>query len=320
MKSNVKTLRKPRAQRASRRGEWRTVRAGGLQVLQAGPLARLHWLTHGFSTRAGGESRLDGEAVCNLGFTEWDSRSAVHANRKAFLAAIGAEAMALVTLRQFHSDLIHHVTEAPGESRRGDAHITRTPGLLLAVQTADCIPILLADARHRVVAAVHAGWRGTLKRIVAKTIGRMQMLFGTRPADVVAALGPGIGRCCYEVGPEVVQRFASQFAQAREWFAGAAADSLGRRLGFDDLAGGAERNPLKWLSIAPPGHDPPPPRLNLDLFAANRWQLLDAGVKPQNIAASDLCTACRTDLLFSHRRERGRTGRLMGVIGIRLPR
>jgi hypothetical protein len=295
---------------------WRLRRVGGLRVLEARPLAALGWLVHGFSTRLGGHSRLNGARVLNLGTLEWDKRSAVEANRRAFLAVIGADGMQLVTLRQIHSDILHSVCRAPAHLPRGDALLTRAPGLLLAVQTADCIPILLADARHRAVAAVHAGWRGTLKRIVAKTLGRMRMLYGTRPGDVMAVLGPAIGPCCYEVGPEVVHAFASQFPAARAWFAGAPLDPLGRTLGFDDLATGEERNPLKWLWMTPPGHDPPPPRLHLDLAAANRWQLHDAGVPAKNILASDLCTACRTDLLFSYRRERGRTGRLMGLIGI----
>ena len=92
--------------------------------------------------------------------------------------------------------------------------------MLLAVQTADCVPILLADTKNRAVAAIHSGWRGTLRRIAEKTLGRMQMDYGTRPADVIAAIGPAIGGCCYEVGSEVAREFASQFSEAREWFVG----------------------------------------------------------------------------------------------------
>jgi YfiH family protein len=286
--------------------------------LQARPLAACDWLVHGFSTRAGGSSKLAKERVLSLGYTKWDSHGAVESNRRSFLAALGEKGMTLVTLRQIHSDLIHEVSSAPEHSLRGDALITRAPGLLLAVQTADCIPMLLADSKHRVVAAVHAGWRGTLKRIAAKTLGRMQMLYGTRPADVAAALGPAIGRCCYEVGPEVVQAFAGQFAGAAEWFTAPAPSPLDPSAPtFEQLSTGQEPMPLKWLTKAPPGHEPPAPRLYLDLFAANCRQLLDAGLRPENIAVSDLCTACRTDLLFSHRREQGHTGRLMGVIAIR---
>jgi YfiH family protein len=295
------------ARGARSRAAWTTLRAGGIQILQAAPLVKLPWLVHGFSTRPGGASTLDGQRVFNLSRTEWDRREHVERNRAAFLDALGAAEMKLVTLRQIHSDHIHVLEAAPADKLTGDATITRAPGLLLAVGTADCVPILLADARRRVVAAVHAGWRGTLKRIAAKTLGRMRMEFGTRPADVVAALGPGIGRCCYEVGPEVAQAFAAQFAAAREWFDGP----------FDRLSSGEEPNPLPWLSMIPPGHAPPPPRVQLDLAAANRWQLLEAGVAPRNLAASEMCTACRTDLFFSYRREQGRTGRMLSVIGIR---
>jgi copper oxidase (laccase) domain-containing protein len=145
-----------------------------------------------------------------------------------------------------------------------------------------------------------------MRRIAAKTLGRMQMEFGTRPESIVAVLGPAIGRCCYEVGPEVAQAYASQFAQAKEWFDGP----------FAQFATGEETNPMKWLQMTPPGHDAPLPRVRLDLIAANRWQLLDAGMPEANILASNLCTACRTDFLFSYRREKPHTGRLMGVIGL----
>jgi YfiH family protein len=175
--------------------------------------------------------------------------------------------------------------------------------LLLAVQTADCVPILLVDTTHRAVAAVHAGWRGTLKRIAVKTLGRMCMAFGTKPDQVTAVLGPAIGRCCYEVGPEVARAFASQFARATDW--------------FDPFETEEEPNPLQWLSMMPPGHPPPPKKSRLDLIASNTWQLTEAGVPASKIIASPLCTSCRTDLLFSYRRESARTGRLMAVIGIR---
>jgi YfiH family protein len=293
--------------RASANAGWATVRASGIKVLQAQALSKFGWLVHGFSTRSGGASLHDGRKVLNLGFTEWDQRAHVEQNRAKLLDAIGTRRMMLVSLRQIHSDVIHVCESAPPEPPQGDAAITDTPGLLLGIQTADCIPILLADAKHRVVAAVHAGWRGTLRRIAAKTVGRMQMVFGTRPADVVAALGPGIGQCCYEVGPEVVKEFAGQFDRAREWFDGP----------YDQLASGEEPNPLPWLTMMPPGHQPPPPRVRLDLIAANRAILVEAGVPPAKISASDLCTSCRTDLFFSYRREGARTGRMMAVIGLK---
>ena len=289
---------------------WIVRRAGAMQIMESRALGKLGWLVHGFSTRPGGESNMDGKPALNLGFTEWDERARVEKNRSAFVAALSARKMPLVTLRQFHSDVIHvaippklSVEDAPN----ADALVTRAPELLLGVQTADCVPILLADTRQRVVAAIHAGWRGTLARIAVKTLGRMRMEFGTRAGDVVAALGPAIGRCCYEVGPEVAQAFATQFSGAADWFDGP----------FEQLSHGEEPLWLPWLTMMPPGHVPPPPRVQLDLRASNRWQLMDAGVPESQIEVSDLCTACRADLLFSYRREGAKTGRMMAVISVR---
>jgi len=288
-------------------GAWTIRRAHGLEIVESRQMAKLDWRVHGFSTRPGGESLLGGEPVLNLDFTDWDERASVAANRAKFAAAVAAKQMTLVTLRQIHSDVIHVVAAPAADAPKADALATRTPGLLLGVQTADCVPILLADTRQRAVAAIHAGWRGTLARIAVKALGRMRMEFGTRPRDVVAALGPAIGRCCYEVGPEVTQAFAAQFRAAADWFDGP----------FDQLAHGEEPLWLPWLTMMPPGHVPPPPRVQLDLRAANRWQLADAGVPESKIAASNLCTACRTDLLFSYRREGAKTGRMMAVIAVR---
>jgi hypothetical protein len=248
--------------------------------------------------------------VLNLGFTDWDSRKRVLDNRKQFFQALGAGKMEVATLQQIHSDIAHRVDRSAAlikEAAQGDALFTREPGILLAVQTADCVPILLADTKRRAVAAIHSGWRGTLSRIAAKTLGRMQMDFGTRPEDVIAALGPGIARCCYEVGPEVARDFHAKFPKGGEWFDGP----------FDSLAAGEnDPNWLPWLTRKPPGHAPPPMRVHLDLIAANRAILAEAGVHPARIFSAGFCTACRTDLFFSYRRERT-TGRMLAVIGIR---
>jgi polyphenol oxidase len=274
---------------------------------------------HGFSTRPGGVSEFpvdhEGgaarEKVLNLGFTDGDSREHVLENRQRFFASLDGGKMRVVGLRQIHSDIIHVVGAAnvpQGEQApQGDALITCEPGVLLAVQTADCIPILLADAKRRAVAAIHSGWRGTAHRIAEKTLGRMQMEFGTRPHDVIAALGPGIGGCCYQVGHEVVKEFAAKFPNAREWFEGP----------FDALEkGDNDSNWLPWLTMRPPGHTPPAPRAQLDLIAANHAILRAAGIAPDKIQSSGFCTSCRADLFFSYRRERT-TGRLMAAIGMR---
>ena len=297
---------------------WDLRRVSGLTILRAGIFDAVPWVVHGFSTRPGGRSIWDGTGVLNLGFTDWDARETVTQNREQFVDAIsrlhsGGKSPAsriptksLVVLQQVHSDIVHVFRQAPARPPRGDAVICGRAGLLLGLQTADCVPILFADTRRQVVAAVHAGWRGTLARIAAKSLGQMRLEFGTKPEDVVAALGPAIGPCCYEVGPEVAQAFAAQFSAAGEWFDGP----------FERLSTGEEPNPLPWLTMMPPGREPPPERVRLDLRAANRWQLVDAGVAPANIAVSGLCTSCRSDLFFSYRKQGAATGRMLSVIGI----
>jgi YfiH family protein len=279
----------------------RTVR--GIQILELVPFKKFPWLVHGFSTRPGGTSVLDsGEHVLNLGFTDWDDRELVLKNRQTFQSVIGATVSTLVPLRQFHSSIVRFFSEAPGESCKGDASFTNAPDLLLGVQTADCVPILLVDTKKRAVAAIHAGWRGTLARIAQKTVGEMRMHFGSKRADILAALGPAIGSCCYEVGTELVTEFTSQFADAEEY--------------FDELRTGEEPNPLQWLNMMPPGHQPPPKNVRLDLRKANRSQLLAAGLRDANVFVSNLCTACHPDLFFSYRKERANSGRLLAVIGL----
>jgi polyphenol oxidase len=275
----------------------------GLKLLQVSAFAKLPWLMHAFSTRPGGISQLENEKVLNLGLTDWDTPENVLENCRRFQSALGAADLPLITLRQFHSDVIHLFDSAPSAPCRGDASITNRPGLLLAVQTADCVPILLVDPKHRAIAAIHAGWRGTLARIAAKTIGKMQMHFATTPRDLLAAIGPCIGPCCYEVGTEVASQFLSQFPDAPTY--------------FDEFRTGDEPNPIQWLNMMPPGHQPPPKGVLLDLRKANRSQLLAAGLHPQNISTIDLCTACRPDLLFSYRKQGPRTGRLMSAIALR---
>ncbi|HVS89622.1 MAG TPA: peptidoglycan editing factor PgeF [Candidatus Acidoferrum sp.] len=307
----IRKVRKPPIQRSSQ-NSWTQRTSHGVRILQSVVLNKLPWLVHGFSTRPGGVSPLVNrlavapetvEKVLNLGFAEWDTRENVLENRHCFQSALGATDLTFVPLKQFHSDVMHVFEAAPAEPRRGDASATNQPGLLLGVQTADCVPILLVDPKKRAVAAVHAGWRGTLQRIVMKAIGRMHMQFGSRPADLLAALGPAIGGCCYEVGTEVAAAFFTQFPNAAEW--------------FDELRTGDEPNPLQWLSMMPPGHQPPPKNVYLDLRKANRAELLDAGLREKNIFVSDFCTACRRDLFFSYRKEGAQSGRLMSVIGVR---
>jgi YfiH family protein len=283
--------------------DWLERNVQGIRILQAPALSELPWLIHGFSTKPGGVSSMETEKVLNLGFTDWDTKENVLENRRRFQSALGAEDLKLICLKQIHSDVVHLFDASPSEICQGDASTANRPGLLLAVQTTDCVPILLVDPKKRAVAAIHAGWRGTLARIVVKAIGQMQMQFKSKPADLLAAIGPSIGGCCYEVGTEVATQFLSQFAEAPQW--------------FDEFRTGDEPNPIQWLNMMPPGHQPPPKSVLLDLRKANRAQLLGACLRATNIFVSDLCTACRRDLLFSYRKEGALSGRLMSVIGIR---
>lgn len=275
-------------------------------VLTIPRFERIPWLVHGFSTRLAGFSKAYRGKALNLGFTHDDDRGAVERNRTAFLRAIDAKGWPLVTLRQIHSDVVLRVDEPPTLPLTGDALVTSAPGLVIAVKTADCLPVLLVDTKTRAIAAIHAGWRGMVKRIVEKTVGVLRREYGSRPESLQAAIGPGIAACCYAVGDEVRDAFDSQFAYSGELFH--------EVMAHDELK---ERYPLLFLTARAPGHHPLGRKLHLDLAMAAQRQLLDAGVPHRQIFATGKCTSCHNDLLFSHRKEKGKTGRQMAAIGIR---
>ena len=301
----------------------------GVRLLQIPVWNELPWLWHGFSTRKGGVSRAycpDGApGELNLGFTDADDRDLVAANRRLLAEAVtGDAATQLVTVRQFHSNLVVFTGSMNARSKRssdargvannglapplckGDGLITDQPGLLLAIQTADCIPVLVADRKQRMVAAFHAGWRGTVQRIVESGVGRMRLEFGSKPSDLIAAIGPGIGACCYAIGEEVLSAFESQFTYGRELF---------REVYDADPV--RTKYPMLFLTQRAPGHSSIGPNLHLDLIEANRRQLLDTGIDPLAIHVVGGCTSCQPDWFFSHRASRGHAGRMMSVIGIR---
>jgi YfiH family protein len=281
-----------------------------IQLLLADSFAGLSWLRHGFSTRRGGVSKCYGGNSLSLGITADDTRGAVERNRKLFFLAIGAAApqgipWPSVALKQIHSSIIHQIAELPDKRLAGDGLITRAPQIVLTVRTADCIPVLLVDPVERAVGSFHAGWRGTLARIVEKGAGEMRRCFGSQPENLRAAIGPGIHRCCYAVSEELKEKFATQFAYA---------DDLFEEVFSSDPV--HDKYPLLFMNARAPGHGDPHCTLHLDLVKANRRQLLDAGVAEKNIWISDLCTSCRTDLLFSHRQEHGHTGRMVAAVAI----
>jgi purine-nucleoside/S-methyl-5'-thioadenosine phosphorylase / adenosine deaminase len=295
-----------------------TTKHSNLTILRARHLNQYPWLVHGFSTRPGGVSRAYGKADLNLGFTKDDSHAAVERNRARFLDELGAAHRArrgspnsrqlwpLITLRQIHSDIIRRLDSVPEGPLTGDGLITTTPGLLLAIQTADCLPVIVVDTKRKVLGVFHAGWRGTVKRIAEKGIGEMHRCFGTSPRDIKAVIGPGIQGCCYQVGEEVRTKFESQFEYGHQLF---------REVKDSDPV--REKYPLLFLTARAPGHSELPKRIFLDLVEANRRQLLAAGVPKKNIETSPLCTNCHPELLFSYRAEKGKTGRMLAVAGIR---
>ncbi|MHB8302373.1 MAG: peptidoglycan editing factor PgeF [Acidobacteriaceae bacterium] len=281
------------------------------------------WLIHGFSTRTDGVSTAyvlnGGSGELNLGFTSADLPENVEINRKIFLGALLGHrpsgktpqaSMRLEFLRQIHSGLIHHLdgssVSANSPSLQGDGWIASAPGLLAAIQTADCLPILVADVRQRIVAAFHAGWRGTLARIAERGVGRMRAEFGSRAENLTASIGPGIGGCCYSVGEEVRLAFGSQFSYA---------DALFHEV--FDMDPIKKKYPMLFLTARAPGHSDLGPSTHLDLAEANRRQLMDAGISHSQIHHVGSCTACNVDRFFSHRADHGFTGRMLGAIGTR---
>ena len=286
-----------------------------VEIVEAPAWKAWPWLVHGFSTRTGGVTAAyrPGQRAgdLNLGFTATDTRENVIENRRRFLEAVGAADAQLVTLKQIHSALVRRVGRGDvdrAEPWKADGLMSDEPGVLLAIQTADCIPVLVADVKKKAVAAFHAGWRGTLARIVENGVGRMRSEFRSRPEDLIAAIGPGIAACCYAVGEEVRSEFGSQFAYAPELFA-EVSDS-------DPIR---EKYPLLFLTARAPGHSNLGPQLHLDLMEANRRQLVDAGVRAEAITVVGDCTRCQNNRYFSYRAEQGATGRLLSVVGVRGP-
>ncbi|WP_263383504.1 peptidoglycan editing factor PgeF [Granulicella arctica] len=262
-----------------------------MDLVQVEGWKRFPWLRHGFSTRLGGVSTIYGEGSLNLGWTNEDDPLAVAENRRRLVHAVAAEdsASPLITLRQTHSAVSHvvrthsepFVTEQGRALLDGDGLITKLPGVLLGIQTADCVPVMVVDVEKRVVAVFHAGWRGTVRNIVGEGVLRMISEFGSDPGGLVAAVGPSIGACCYKVGEEVQRSFRTHFS-------------------------GSER-------LFNDGY--------LDLWEANRLQLMRSGLASSNVTVIAECTGCAQTKTgarkyFSHRIDKGITGRMMSIVGV----
>lgn len=245
-------------------------------------------IVHGFTERGGGVSRPPFDSL-NFGLHVGDDVELVLENRRRLCQVFGMSASTLVAGEQVHGARVAVVTAADmgrGAARAEeaipgvDALVTRERGPLLIGFFADCVPVLLVDPETPAVGLVHAGWRGTWQGVAARAVEAMVRAFGTRPQSLEAVLGPSIGPCCYEVGPEVVERFAN-------W----AVSPIRARNG----------------------------RMYLDLWAANRHLLTAAGVPAGNICTAAICTRCRSDRFFSYRAAGGRTGRMAAVIGLSMP-
>ncbi|NDD65484.1 MAG: peptidoglycan editing factor PgeF [Acidobacteria bacterium] len=263
--------------------------SAGLELLICEPLEQ-QGFTNAFTTRSGGVSPLP-SASLNLGNFSQDLQANVVENRRRLKTALGEPNWPILTMQQTHSADVRNIIE-PAQTElfsslqppAGDALTTSFSRILLAVQTADCLPVLIADRRSGATAAVHAGWRGTASGIVARTVEQMQQHLGADPSNLHAAIGPAIGPCCFEVGPEVVAAFRQRWNHVD-------------------------------LLVSLPRADG---RVNLDLRLANRLQLVAAGVSDSSIYDCNLCTICQNDKFFSYRLEKGAVrpvGRLMGLIG-----
>jgi purine-nucleoside/S-methyl-5'-thioadenosine phosphorylase / adenosine deaminase len=266
---------------------WRE--SDGVQALVCSML-ETDGFTNGFSTRMGGVSDMPGVALNLAGFNE-DAAENILENRRRFLKLFPGD-WTLAGCWQVHGTDVRAVANAadakPAENSLGDtvycdAIVSNATEVLAGVKTADCVPILIGDPRTGAFAAIHAGWRGTLAGIAGSALRRLQNEYDTDPANLRVAIGPAAAVCCYEVGTDVIDAFKAKYPDS---------DSL--------------------LAPTRSGH------ARIDLIAANRNQLLQAGVVSERIHTSPLCTMCRTDLFFSYRREKnlhGKVGRLMSVIG-----
>jgi YfiH family protein len=265
-------------------------RQDACEVLRFDLLAAVPGLTHGVFTRRGGVSAAPYDGL-NASASTGDDPEAVRQNKSLIQAAL---AIPLVGAHCVHAaDVIEVRPRGADDAWRArlhaveaDAMMTDVAGFALFWSFGDCAPIVLYDPRHRAIALVHAGWRGTALAVARQAVRAMAERYGTRPGDLLAGVGPAIGSCCYEVTEAVRERFRAT-PEA------------------DEAAVFVER-----------AQGDGPPRLYLDVHESNERQLLAAGLAPERVEASGYCTGCRTDLFYSHRMERGGTGRFGVGVGL----
>jgi YfiH family protein len=255
----------------------------GIPYLQSSGLAACDFLVHAFCTREGGVSEDDYKSL-NVSFREGDEEFRVLQNWNRLAAAFDIPVENFLVLNQVHRDGIL-VIPPRGEyftSREGlndDAIVTDRTRLAICIKTADCVPVFVVDPERKVIAAIHAGWRGTAAGITAKVVRLMQNQYGCHPSGLLAAIGPSIGPCCYEVDEPAAEAFRLHPDEKDFLFPGKRKD--------------------RWM---------------LDLVRANRGQLRNCGIPETGIDTSGLCTVCREDAFFSHRAAGGVTGRQINFL------
>ena len=259
----------------------------GVTFLSADGFEAVGGVAHGFSTRLGGVSTGIYESM-DLGTTRGDEPGHVRENYRRFFAAIGADADSIAMSNQIHSDLVRPVTCADVkrdlydvEPYEVDGLVTDIPGVSLVVFGADCLPVLFYDPVRRVATAAHAGWRGTAAGIVERAVEKMAF-YGSRPEDILAAIGPGISRCCFETHEDVPNAMTEAM--------GAAA--------------------LSSIEVLPTG------KFHVDLKGLNAKRLESAGLDPEHIAVSADCTCCLPEKYWSHRYTHGERGSQAAMIAI----
>ncbi|MGB9615832.1 MAG: peptidoglycan editing factor PgeF [Desulfomonilaceae bacterium] len=239
-----------------------------------------------FFTRQGGYSPPPEDS---LSFSRLSADEDIRKNARVVAEFLGVDPGAIIMCDQRHSDVIVRLSSPPSTIPIADAIIAEKPGIFPAIRTADCLPILVMDPAARVSAAIHAGWRGTVKRLAQKVIQTLQRNYHTQPEDLFIALGPCIGVCCYEVGEEVIDALDAHIAGADNYVT----------VTSDQTSQDARR------------------KFFVDLAEINKAEMVRCGVPEANIKKVGLCTKCRQDLFFSYRRDNGRTGRQISVVGFR---
>ena len=263
---------------------------GDIVYLTFPSLERETAIYHGFSTRLGGVSEGIYHSM-NLSFTRGDQEEAVKVNFCRISSAIGFPSESIVTSDQTHTTNVRVVTEEdrgcgitkPRSYTDVDGMVTNVPGLTLATFYADCVPLYFYDPVHRAIGLSHSGWRGTVGKIGKVTVETMARVYGTKPEDVLAAIGPSICQECYEVSADVIEQFRGAFEE-KDW---------------NDLFYAKENG-----------------KYQLNLWKANEKIFLEAGILPEHISLSNLCTCCNPKFLFSHRASHGKRGNLAAFLGI----